>query len=165
VGSRFAKLRCAATETGRVQVGAKASATTRTTKLKESCKDFPEYASWAFRFPHAGSMRPGTTWAFRIRRRRGTSPIAPRKQKERRITSVLLPELKHPMSVIGRQISVPGSAWSGHLTAAESATLYKCTVLNRMIAHRFTPTGSPQEAWKVQEMGESGDGSLKKKPF
>ena len=88
-----------------------------------------------------------------IRRRRGASPMAPRKQKQKRITSVLLPELKlkHPMSVpsVVANASVQGSAWSGRLTAAESATLYnKCTVLDRTIAHRFTPAGPPQEAWK-----------------
>lgn len=75
-----------------------------------------------------------------------------------------LPPIKKPNSVIGKQIGVLGSFWSGRMSAAERATTYLCTVRKFDAIHKWDTTGSgtlpPSSAWELQEMGESGTGSL-----
>ena len=70
-----------------------------------------------------------------------------------------LPTLKRPMEAIGKQISVPGSYWEGRQTDDEKQTLYKCTVRDFSLAHKFSPQQPPVAAVSLQEMGVDGTGS------
>ena len=69
------------------------------------------------------------------------------------------PHIKKPSHVIGMQIGVLGAYWQGRMSAEEKTTRYSCTVLEHSLAHKFTPGGTPEQAWEVQEMGQSGTGS------
>ena len=63
---------------------------------------------------------------------------AKRKQpakKQQPITELALPLLKKPLEQIGKQINVPGSFWSGRMSAEERSTLYKCTVQVEQAVH------------------------------
>jgi len=91
--------------------------------------------------------------------------MAPRRKSPARalgrpITSILMPDLKHPLSYVGRQVGIPGALWVGRQTAAELATEFKCTIREFSYAHLFSGGFVPEKAWQVQEMGVSGSGSL-----
>ena len=70
-----------------------------------------------------------------------------------------LPLLKKPLEQIGKQINVPGSYWEGRMSADERSTLYKCTVRDFTLAHKFPGKPAPESAFQLQEMGVSGTGS------
>jgi len=78
----------------------------------------------------------------------------------RPITSILMPDLKHPLSYVGRQVGIPGALWDGRQTAAERETVFRCTIREFSYAHLFSGGFVPEKAWQVQEMGVSGSGSL-----
>ena len=66
--------------------------------------------------------------------------MAPKRKaskKQQPITELALPLLKKPLEQIGKQINVPGSFWSGRMSAEERSTLYKCTVRDFTLAHKF----------------------------
>ena len=91
--------------------------------------------------------------------------MAPRRKSPARalgrpITSILMPDLKHPLSYVGRRVGIPGALWVGRQTAAELATEFKCTIREFSYAHLFSGGFVPEKAWQVQEMGVSGSGSL-----
>ena len=71
---------------------------------------------------------------------------------------VKYPQLKKPMEVIGETIKVPGKFWD-KCPAADTEKMYKCVNVDYSIAHKFA-VGPMQPAFKMQEMGESGTGSL-----
>ena len=79
--------------------------------------------------------------------------------KQTSITAHALPTLKKPMEAIGKQIDVPGSYWEGRQTADEKENLYKCTVRDFSLAHKFSPQQPPVAAVSLQEMGVDGTGS------
>ena len=70
--------------------------------------------------------------------------------------------LKKPLEHLGKQVEVPGSFWSGRMSAAERETKYKCTILDFSVSHRFSPDQPPRQAFQLQEMGVDGTGSLEK---
>ena len=51
------------------------------------------------------------------------------------------PHLKKPLDHLGKQITVPGSAWGGRVAPDELHKLYKCTVQGFTLAHKF------EEGW------------------
>jgi hypothetical protein len=51
------------------------------------------------------------------------------------------PHLKKPLDHLGKQITVPGSAWGGRVAPDELHKLYKCTVQDFTLAHKF------EEGW------------------
>ena len=61
------------------------------------------------------------------------------------------PQLKKPMEVIGKAIDVPGGFWD-KCPAADKEKLFKCTVRDYSIAHRFA-VGPISPAFQMQEMG------------
>lgn len=74
---------------------------------------------------------------------------------------IVFPDIVHKQSVIGKQVGIPGSAWSGQMSLEEKRTIYKCTVREHSLLHKWTNSlDPPSEAWEVQEMGERGTGSL-----
>ena len=79
--------------------------------------------------------------------------------KQPTILGHALPLLKKPMEAIGEQINVPGSYWEGSISAEEKTTLYKCTVRDFTLAHKFPAQQVPVAAVHLQEMGISGTGS------
>ena len=54
------------------------------------------------------------------------------------------PHLKKPLDHLGKQITVPGSAWGGRVAPDELHKLYKCTVQDFTLAHKFEEGGVPQ---------------------
>ena len=76
----------------------------------------------------------------------------------------LYPAITRPMSLIGRHINVPGSYWpSQGQNRAELVTLYQCVVTDYTSVHVF-PGGKSTPAWRMQEMGVTGTGSLENGP-
>ena len=67
--------------------------------------------------------------------------------------------LKKPMDHLGKQINVPGSFWQGRMLPDERAKVYKCTIVDFSLDHKFAPDSSPRKAFKMQEMGIDGTGS------
>jgi hypothetical protein len=70
--------------------------------------------------------------------------------------------LKKPLDHLGKQLNVEGSFWKGNMSAEERETVYKCTILDFSLAHKFSPDGVPRQAFHMQEMGVDGTGSLEK---
>jgi hypothetical protein len=66
--------------------------------------------------------------------------------------------LKKPMDHLGKQINVSGSFWQGRMLAEERDKVYKCTIVDFSLAHKFAPDSSPRKAFKMQEMGIDGCG-------
>ena len=67
--------------------------------------------------------------------------------------------LKKPMDHLGKQINVPGSFWQSHMLPDERDKVYKCTIVDFSLTHKFAPDSSPRKAFKMQEMGIDGTGS------
>ena len=70
--------------------------------------------------------------------------------------------LKKPMDHLGKQINVPGSFWQGRMLPEERDNVYKCTIVDFSLAHKFAPDSSPRKAFKMQEMGIDGTGSTRR---
>ena len=68
--------------------------------------------------------------------------------------------LKKPMDHLGKQINVPGSFWEGRMLQDERDKVYKCTIVDFSLAHKFAPDSSPRKAFKMQEMGIDGTGII-----
>ena len=67
--------------------------------------------------------------------------------------------LKKPMDHLGKQINVPGSFWQDRMLPEERDKVYKCTIVDFSLVHKFAPDSSPRKAFKMQEMGIDGTGS------
>jgi hypothetical protein len=64
---------------------------------------------------------------------------------------------KRPMDLPGKIIGVPGSEWgsgSGHVLAAEKATIFKCVLRDNTCVHKFLNALSPEKTRQLQP----GDG-------
>ena len=77
--------------------------------------------------------------------------MAPRRKSPARalgrpITSILMPDPKHPLSYVRRQIGIPGALWVGRQTAAERETVFKCTIREFSYAHLFSGGFVPEKA-------------------
>ena len=70
--------------------------------------------------------------------------------------------LKKPLDLLGKQIEMPGSFWQGRVSVEERETAYKCTIIDFSLAHKFAPDAVPTQAFRLQEMGVDGSGSLEK---
>ena len=75
------------------------------------------------------------------------------------ITEHVLPLPKKPMELIGKQIGVPGAYWEGRMSEEEKKQLYKCTVRDFKLLHKFPLAQVMEAAVSLQEMGVSGTGS------
>ena len=75
-----------------------------------------------------------------------------------RLVAQLLPHLAKPLSAIGDYIEIQGREW-GSCPAADKDRWFKCIVRQFDAVHEF-PGGSRSAGFQVQEMGESGEGSL-----
>ena len=51
---------------------------------------------------------------------------------------------------------MPGSFWQGRMLPDERDKVYKCTIVDFSLAHKFAPDSSPRMAFKMQEMGIDG---------
>lgn len=91
------------------------------------------------------------------------------KNKRRKVATVqqsleqgsILPLIKKPMEMIGKQINVPGKHWGSSATAAEQKKMYVCTVVDFSLKHVFDEgkdTEYKADAFKLTEMGEDGSG-------
>jgi hypothetical protein len=67
--------------------------------------------------------------------------------------------LKKQMDHLGKQINVPGSFWQGRMLPEERDKVYKCTIVDFSLDHKFAPDSSPRMAFKMQEMGIDCTGS------
>ena len=70
------------------------------------------------------------------------------------------PLLKKPLDHVGKQVNVAGSFWQGRQSSDELAAEYRCTILDFAIAHKASEDNPPRSAFKLQEMGIGGTGSL-----
>jgi hypothetical protein len=68
-----------------------------------------------------------------------------------------LPTLTKPMEIIGDYIAMQGKDWTG-CPSADKEKHYRCIVRKFKAMHNFGTFKSA--AFEVQEMGESGEGSL-----
>jgi hypothetical protein len=50
------------------------------------------------------------------------------------------------MDHLGKQINVPGSFWQGRMLPDERDKVYKCTIVDFSLAHKFAPDSSPRMA-------------------
>ena len=73
------------------------------------------------------------------------------------VVAHFVPLLTKPAEVIGDYISMQGKEWPG-CPAADKDKWYRCVVRHFEAMHEFG--ASKSAAFEVQEMGESGDGSL-----
>ena len=74
-------------------------------------------------------------------------------------------QFKNPMDHLGKQINVPGSFCQGHMLADERDKVYKCTIVDFSLDHKFAPDSSPRKAFKMQEMGIDGTDSHEESDF
>ena len=86
-------------------------------------------------------------------------PLKRKKQQQPTITEHALPQLKKPMEAVGKQVEFPGSFWGGRMSPEELRTLYKCTVRDFSLAHKFPGQLAPGPGFELQEMGAAGNGS------
>jgi hypothetical protein len=75
-----------------------------------------------------------------------------------KLVAQLLPQLAKPNAVIGEFIEIQGRDWAGCPTS-EKDKWFKC-VVRKFDAVRDFPGGIKAAGFQVQEMGESGEGSL-----
>ena len=80
-------------------------------------------------------------------------PLKRKKQQQPTITEHALPQLKKPMEAVGKQVEFPGSFWGGRMSPEELRTLYKCTVRDFSLAHKFPGQLAPGPGFELQEMG------------
>jgi hypothetical protein len=57
---------------------------------------------------------------------------------------------------VGRQIQVPGSYWTGHMSYEGENSLYKCTVREYHELHKWDGGGTPSQTMELQEIGVDG---------
>jgi len=46
---------------------------------------------------------------------------------------------KKPMEHLGKQLNVPGSFWQGHMLEDERDKIYKCTIVDFLLAQKVAP--------------------------
>ena len=68
----------------------------------------------------------------------------------------LLPLLKKPAEVVGKDINVPGSHWGESCPGTDKDKLFVCGVEDFLISHRMFPGAVPGMAFKMHELGEDG---------
>ena len=91
----------------------------------------------------------------------GRSPprgMAPKKKGQASLAAQLLPTLAKPSSAVGAFVELQGREWGG-CPAADKEKWFRCIVRQFEAVHDF-PGGSKSAGFQVQEMGESGEGSL-----
>ena len=71
----------------------------------------------------------------------------------------MLPMLKKPTEAIGHNLHVPGAYWD-KCPAADKEKVFACLVREFDALHKFAGGQAPSAAFEVQEMGETGTGSL-----
>ena len=81
-----------------------------------------------------------------------------RKAAQPSLAAQLLPQLAKPATAIGEFVEIQGSDW-GSCPAADKDKWFKCIVRQFEAVHDF-PGGTKSAGFQVQEMGESGEGSL-----
>ena len=95
-------------------------------------------------------------------------PKGSKKQKapQPRLEVTKYPLVKNKSSHFGKQIQVPGSHWKGRMSAVEKKTLYLCTVsvIEFEAMHKMPGKSTFEQAFKVQEMGETGTGRQPLRP-
>ena len=70
------------------------------------------------------------------------------------------PLLQKPSETcVGRQIQVLGSYWTGRMSTEEDNSLYKCTVSEYHVLHKWDAGVTPSQAMELQEMDVDGQGS------
>jgi hypothetical protein len=86
--------------------------------------------------------------------------MSPKKTtKKSSITSMGFPLLQKPAEMcVGRQIQVLGSYWTGRMSNEETNSLYKYTVCEYHVLHKWDAGGSPSQTMELQEMGVDGQG-------
>ena len=84
--------------------------------------------------------------------------MPPRKKPQPRLDAQLLPSIVKPASAVGAFIEIQGLEWRG-CPAADKEKWFKCIVRQFEAMHEF-PGGTKSAGFQVQEMGESGEGSL-----
>ena len=62
--------------------------------------------------------------------------------------------LKKPMEHLGKQLNVPGSFWQGRMLPEERDKVYKCTIVDFSLAHKFAPDSS----LRTEGFQNAGDG-------
>ena len=82
--------------------------------------------------------------------------MAPKRASQQKLKVDQFKLLKKPMEHLGKQINVPVSFWKGRMLPDERHKVYRCTIVDFSLAHKFAPDSSPRKAFKMQEMGIDG---------
>ena len=64
--------------------------------------------------------------------------------------------LKKPMEHLCKQLNVPCFFWQGSMSEDEQDKIYKYTIVDFSLDHKFTPDSSPRMTFKMQKMGING---------
>ncbi len=59
---------------------------------------------------------------------------------------------------VDRQIQVLGFYWTGCMSNEEENSLYKCTVREYHVLHKWDEGGTPSQSMEIQEMDVDGQG-------
>jgi hypothetical protein len=90
--------------------------------------------------------------------------MAPKKKAKRAMQTALPFDqyslLKKPLDHLGKQIKIDGGFWGGRISASERETEYLCSVIDFSLMHKSGPDADYCKAFKLQEMGTDGKGSL-----
>ena len=84
--------------------------------------------------------------------------MAPKRKGQPSLAAQLLPTLAKPASAVGAFVEIQGCEWNG-CPAADKEKWFKCIVRQFEAVHEF-PGSNKSAGFQVQEMGESGEGSL-----
>ncbi|KAL1522039.1 hypothetical protein AB1Y20_021684 [Prymnesium parvum] len=91
-------------------------------------------------------------------------PLKRKIQQSLEVSGAILPKVKKPLELIGKQIKVPGSFWGSSATATEQKKLYVCTIVDYQLARIFNRGSGEEEdykkadGFKLTEMGTEGQG-------
>lgn len=126
--------------------------------MTETSEQFPQSLSvtfflWTALLPRGLDLAVGKLMAPKKKQ-------AAKPGKQSTITATALPVLKKPSDHFGRQMQVPGAYWQGRMTDEERKKLYRCTLREFELIHKWEDGRPPSNAFQLQEMGELGEGSL-----
>ncbi len=95
---------------------------------------------------------------FQVKKLRVIGRMTPKKAtKQSSITSMGFPLLQKSAEMcVGTQIQVLGSYWTGRMSNEEANSLYKGTVREYHVLHKWDAGGTPSQAMELQEMGVDG---------
>ena len=82
-----------------------------------------------------------------------TSKRASKKQQQLNVDHFKL--MKKPMDHLGKQINVSDFFWQDRMLSDERDKVYKCTIIDFSLAHKFAPDSSPRIPLRSSDLKRS----------